>query len=115
MLVGLPTTLWITAQTASDLQFTAASIANAAADEVLTLRLNLPASATALALDDTRSQGLSAVPSGGVVLDTAESTARTLVLKGTAAQLQAFIVTAGALRYAGPALASSGAPLDLQI
>ncbi|MBM3408661.1 MAG: hypothetical protein FJY25_15305, partial [Betaproteobacteria bacterium] len=112
VITGLPTTLWITANTSSNLRFTGAAIANTPASEVLTLTLSLPAGNDVLALGTQ--PGLAATAGGGVTVDAA-STARALILRGTAANLQSFLGSDGAIRYTGPATAAASAPLMLGV
>ncbi|MFM7571103.1 MAG: beta strand repeat-containing protein, partial [Betaproteobacteria bacterium] len=112
VITGLPTTLWITANTSSNLRFTGAAIANTPTTEVLTLTLSLPAGNDVLALGTQ--PGLAATAGGGVTVNAA-STARTLILRGTAANLQSFLASDGAIRYTGPATAAASAPLMLGV
>ena len=76
VITGIPSTLWITAKTASDLRFTGAAFANASANEVLALTLTLPTSSQ-LTFDANANEGLAATAGGDVTIDTALSTART--------------------------------------
>ena len=111
VITELSSRLWVTPAVSSQLLFDAASLAGTG---TLTLTLALPAAA-GLALAE--GQGLSATVTAqaGAVVD-ASSTARTLVLRGTAAQLAALLSgTSGAIRYAGPGAATDNAPIALQV
>ena len=112
-IVSLPTQLAITAGTRSTLAFDGAALAaGVSASTVLTLTLALPAQA-ALALN--AGEGLGFISAQGAVID-GKTGLRTLVLQGTAAQLQAWLASsAERITYTGPATTTAGAPIALQV
>ena len=114
-LASVPARLWVTPGTASPLQFTGVQIdAGSAAAQPLTLSLSLPQDAAELPLGE--GQGLSATAGAGVAVDTSLSSARALVLRGSAADLEAFLASATGVRYSGPLGAPGAAvPLTLEI
>ncbi|MFM8554935.1 MAG: hypothetical protein ACKODG_01925, partial [Betaproteobacteria bacterium] len=96
VIASLPARLWVTAHTSSQLQFPAASLQG---EGLLRLTLAVPQFLVLAA-----GQGLAATPqSGDGVTVVAGSSARTLTLEGSAADLSRFISQAGCVRYTGPA------------
>ncbi|MEY4212044.1 MAG: hypothetical protein RL458_269, partial [Pseudomonadota bacterium] len=112
-IVSLPTQLAITAGTRSTLAFDGAALsAGALSSAQLTLSLSLPAQAQ---LPLAAGEGLSFITAQGAVID-GKSGLRTLVLQGTASQLQGWLAaSADRIAYTGPATDSTGAALALQV